>query len=56
MEKTFSRSARLEDFLDEDEDICIAQNKSNKNHSQNNNQNQIPKNQQEFGNRKRIKP
>ena len=51
----FSRPARLEDFFDKDDEIPSVTNKNNK-HSQNNNKNEIPKNQQEFGNRKRIKP
>jgi len=48
---TVSRSACLEDFLD-DKNI---QHKYHKNYLQND-INTIAKNQQEFGNRKRIKP
>jgi hypothetical protein len=48
---TFSRTACLQDFLD---DSKIASQKFN-NYSQND-KNTIAKNQQEFGNRKRIKP
>jgi len=50
---TFFRKARMEDFLDDDE-ILIQTNKHNKNQSHNDNK--IEKNQQEFGNKKRIKP
>jgi hypothetical protein len=50
---TFSRKARLEDFLDDDEPTS-QNNKQNKNHSYNDNK--IEKNQQEFGHKKRIKP
>jgi len=50
---TLSRKARLEDFLDNDE-ITSHSNKYNKNHS--NNDNNVEKNQQEFGHKKRIKP
>ena len=53
-ENTFSRKARIEDFLNDGETI-IKNNKHNKNHS-NNNDNNIKKNQQEFGHKKRIKP
>lgn len=52
---TFSRPARLEDFFDDDDANNCDQNKYNKNNSYND-KNNIPKNQQEFGNRKRIKP
>ena len=49
---SFSRTARLEDFFNDDE---IAQNKNS--HNSNNSHNyKIEKNQQEYGNRKRIKP
>ena len=47
------RKARLEDFLDDIIDDGNRKNRYNKNHSQNDN---ISKNQQEFGHRKRIKP
>lgn len=50
---TFSRKARLEDFLNDDE-ISNQNNKQNKNYS--NNDNTVEKNQQEFGHKKRIKP
>lgn len=50
---TFSRKARLEDFLDDDE-IISQSNKHNKNQSHHDNN--IEKNQQEFGHKKRIKP
>jgi hypothetical protein len=50
-ENTFSRKATLEDFFDEDEPLNKII-KHNKNHSHNN----IEKNQQEFGHKKRIKP
>ena len=52
---SFSRPVRLEDFFDKDDDITNVTNNKNNHHSQNN-KNEIPKNQQEFGNRKRIKP
>jgi len=52
-ENTFSRKARLEDFLNDGETIN-KNNKHNKNHSHNDNN--IEKNQQEFGHKKRIKP
>ena len=52
--KTFSRPARLEDFLDEG-DVIISKSDNNKNHSHND-KNYIEKNQQEFGHKKRIKP
>jgi hypothetical protein len=52
-ENTFSRKATLEDFFDNGE--TITQNKKhNQNHYQNDND--IQKNQQEFGHKKRIKP
>jgi hypothetical protein len=51
-ENSFSRRARLEDFLDET-DEKPSKNKYYNNHSQNDN---ISKNQQEFGHKKRIKP
>lgn len=54
----FSRSVRLEDFLDESDDTnnqSIKNNKYNKNNSYNDT-NIIAKNQQEFGHKKRIKP
>ncbi len=51
-ENSFSRRARLEDFFDET-DEKPSKNKYYNNHSHNDN---ISKNQQEFGNRKRIKP
>ena len=50
----FSRTARLEDFLC-DGNNTTTQYKYNKNYSHNNSDT-IAKNQQEFGNRKRIKP
>jgi hypothetical protein len=49
-ENTFSRKARLEDFLGSAETV----NQTNKNYS--NNDINIQKNQKEFGNKKRIKP
>ena len=49
--ESHSRKACFEDFFD-DKNI---QTKYDKNHSQND-KNTIVKNQQEFGNRKRIKP
>ena len=52
-EHTFYRKATLEDFFDDGE-IINKNNKHNENHSQNNND--IKKNQQEFGHKKRIKP
>ena len=48
--QTYSRTARLEDFLD---DNII--NKNNKNYKKNDTDT-ISKNQQEFGHKKRIKP
>jgi len=54
-EDTFYRKATLEDFFDDGE--TINQNsKHNKNQYHNNNDNDIKKNQQEFGHKKRIKP
>lgn len=53
---TTSRAARLEDFFDDSDNInnqSTKNNKYNKNNSQNDT---ITKNQQEFGQRKRIKP
>ena len=50
---TFSRKARLEDFLDDDEKTNIP-NKHNRNQSHTDNN--IEKNQQEFGHKRRIKP
>jgi hypothetical protein len=52
-ENTFSRKARLEDFFDDGEPMK-QYNEHNKNHSRNDND--IKKNQQEFGHKKRIKP
>jgi hypothetical protein len=52
-ENTFSRKARLEDFLDDGETIRQP-NKHNQNHSHNDNN--IQRNQEEFGHKKRIKP
>jgi len=49
-ENNFSRKAILEDFLGSSETI----NQNSKNYV--NNDNNIQKNQQEFGNKKRIKP
>ena len=49
--KSCSRVARLEDFFGDDITSCNS--KYNKNNTQND---IIAKNQQEFGNRKRIKP
>lgn len=54
--KSYSRPARLEDFFDEGDDNANVTNNQKQNHSHNNNKNEIPKNQQEYGNRKRIKP
>ena len=53
--KMTSRKVYLEDFNDESDDKCYqdTKHKYNKNHSQNDN---IAKNQQEFGHKKRIKP
>ena len=51
---SFSRTARLEDFFDKDE--IITQNKNSHNNSNNSHNYKIEKNQQEYGNRKRIKP
>ena len=51
---TFSRRARLEDFLDDcDENNETGKKQYNKNHSHSDT---IAKNQQEFGHKKRIKP
>ena len=52
-ENTFYRKATLEDFLEDGEKIN-KNNKHNKNHSHKDND--IKKNQQEFGHKKRIKP
>jgi hypothetical protein len=52
-ENTFSRKARLEDFLNDGETVN-KYNTHNKNHSYNDAN--IEKNQQEFGHKKRIKP
>jgi hypothetical protein len=49
-ENTFSRKARLEDFLGSSETV----NQTNKNHL--NNDVNIQKNQKDFGDKKRIKP
>jgi len=49
-----SRKARLSDFLDIDEESYENGNKYNNNY--NNNNDRIQKNQQEFGQKKRIKP
>jgi hypothetical protein len=55
-ENTFFRKATLEDFLNDGETI----NQNNKNNKDNKNQsyndNNIAKNQQEFGHKKKIKP
>jgi len=52
-ENTFSRNATLEDFLDDGETI----NKNKKYYKNNShNDNNIKKNQEEFGHKKRIKP
>ena len=56
-ENTFFRKATLEDFLEDGETINKnnehnKHNEHNKNHSYNN----VQKNQQEFGHKKRIKP
>lgn len=48
-----SRRARLEDFLDDNDRSTNSKNNNNNSHSQNDN---ISKNQQEFGHKKRIKP
>jgi hypothetical protein len=50
---SYSRKARLEDFLDEDE--IKTNHKQHYSHNNNNNDT-ISKNQQEFGHKKRIKP
>lgn len=52
-ENTFYRKATLEDFFDDGE-TTNQNNKHNKNYSHNNND--IKKNQEEFGQKKRIKP
>lgn len=52
-ENIFFRKARIEDFLDDGETIN-QNNKHNKNQSYNDND--IKKNQEEFGHKKRIKP
>jgi len=52
-ENTIYRKATIEDFLEDGETIN-QDTKHNKNHSHNNND--IQKNQQEFGHKKRIKP
>lgn len=54
----FSRKATLSDFFDDSEDINNNNNtnKNNNNNYSHNDTNTIAKNQQEFGNRKRIKP
>jgi hypothetical protein len=51
--QSFSRKARLEDFLDGDDTGTIPRNNYNHNNHHNNN---VEKNQQEFGHKKRIKP
>ena len=55
-ENTFFRKATLEDFLNDGETI----NQNNKNNKDSKNQsyndNNIAKNQQEFGHKKKIKP
>lgn len=55
-ENTFFRKATLEDFLNDGETI----NQNNKNNKDSKNQsyndNNIAKNQQEFGDKKKIKP
>ena len=50
---TFSRNVRLEDFLDEDEIDC---NDSVHQHQHQRYNEDIPKHQQNYGPRKRIKP
>jgi hypothetical protein len=52
--QTYSRSVRLEDFFDTDDDVN--KNSKNNNYNYNKYDNSISKNQQEFGHRKRIKP
>ena len=52
-ENTFSRKATMEDFFDDGE-MPKQNDKYNKNNSRNDND--IKKNQQEFGHKKRIKP
>lgn len=56
--KTFSRRVCLEDFLDDEDDknTSHTNNKYNKKYSQKEDTIIIAKNQQEFGQRKRIKP
>jgi len=50
------RKARMEDFLDDADSVNTTNNKNkNKNYS-NSDTNNIEKNQQEFGHKKRIKP
>jgi hypothetical protein len=51
------RKARMEDFLDDTDSVNTINknNKNNKNYS-NSDTNNIEKNQQEFGHKKRIKP
>jgi hypothetical protein len=54
--QSFTRKARLEDFFDDDENYeSPHQNNKNKYNSKNDNE-FIPKNQKEYGDRKRIKP
>lgn len=53
-ETTFYRKATLKDFLDEGDTIINKNNKHNNNHYRNDND--IKKNQEEFGHKKRIKP
>jgi len=50
--QSFFRPAKLSDFFDEHDDLS-SKNKYNKNYSHNET---IEKNQQEYGQRKRIKP
>ncbi len=57
----FSRKATLSDFFDDVDDTNNSNNNNNNQNNKNNNYshndtNTIAKNQQEFGNRKRIKP
>jgi hypothetical protein len=47
----FSRKAKLSDFFDDTDDT-----NNNQNNNSHYDKNTIAKNQQEFGNRKRIKP
>lgn len=51
---TFYRKARLEDFLNEEDNTSTQNNKYKNHYSQNDNT--VSKNQQEFGHKKRIKP